>query len=225
MNYKKYIIFGVIIALILFVSWYFWLTEYISLEKLKEEDHIIKAWVQNHYWVTVFGYIGIYILSIIVCLPLAIALTMIGGYLFGVKLAVAYSSFAATTGSLASFILFKHGLFSGLHKKYGTKIATLKDAVQKNGASYLIMLHAFMVPFFIINILAALAHIPVTTFIWTTIIGSFPLVLISALAGDQLTSLSCCQDGTMWMHLAVMVGLLLLVALIPLLIKKYREEG
>ena len=100
----------------------------------------------------------------------------------------------------------------------------MRNNVQKFGVSYLLMLQFLtLVPYFIINTVAAVAHVPVLTFVWTTAVGALPLLFVYSFAGRQLGAIQSMRDiVTLPMLLAFV--LLAFIAILPMIIRKIKGK-
>jgi uncharacterized membrane protein YdjX (TVP38/TMEM64 family) len=93
----------------------------------------------------------------------------------------------------------------------------------KQGWLFLLMLRCIpLIPFFMVNMLAGLTHMRTRTFLWTTAIGVIPTALIFTYAGRQLGTIHQLQDIFTVQILSALI-LLLLCALVPILITRYRK--
>ena len=81
-----------------------------------------------------------------------------------------------------------------------------------------------VIPFFVINTLAGLADVPLFTFIWTTVLGSLPLLFIYSLAGRQLGEIEAVRD-ILKPHMVALLIILALLALLPMVIKRLRQSN
>ena len=92
------------------------------------------------------------------------------------------------------------------------------------GYTYLITLQLLtIVPYFVINTLAALAGVPFVTFMFTTAVGSFPVLVIYAFAGKQLYKIQSWKD-ILSKEMLLLLLLLAGFALLPLIIRKLRSS-
>jgi uncharacterized membrane protein YdjX (TVP38/TMEM64 family) len=71
--------------------------------------------------------------------------------------------------------------------------------------------------------LAALADVPLFTFMWTTAVGSLPFLLIYAFAGRQLGTITSMSE-LFKPHIILLLLLLALLALLPMVIRKIRNR-
>ena len=126
---------------------------------------------------------------VVLALPVALLMTLVGGWLFGPVTGSIVTVLAATTGALALFILARGLLHDFFLARTGSAIATLRRGFQANAASYLLTVRlAPVFPFFIVNIAAALLGARFTTYAWTTLVGIIPGTVAYSIAGAGLGS-------------------------------------
>jgi uncharacterized membrane protein YdjX (TVP38/TMEM64 family) len=150
---------------------------------------------QAHTVIAPLYYILFYIFFTALSIPEAVILTIAGGFLFGAIKATCYITFAATIGGSISFLTIRYLVGKRIQKKYASHFARFKRAFKTYGASYLLIVRFIVIiPFFLVNILAALTPIPLSTFMVTTAIGIIPGTFVYALAGEQLHAINSLQD-------------------------------
>lgn len=199
------------------------LTKYFSLSYLQASSHYFKEFLEEYYWSSATVYIGSYALLIAAGFPSVAPLTLLGGFLFGALPGALYAILGGTIGSIITFVLIRYLFGPILQKKYKERLEKFNKQVHEHGSSYLLMLHFLsVVPYVVINSLAALTNISFWTFFWTTIIGSVPLSLIYSFAGLQLSTVKSVRD-IFSPTLIILLFLLILLALLPIVIKRYRK--
>jgi uncharacterized membrane protein YdjX (TVP38/TMEM64 family) len=187
---KLAIILFLIISVVLF-SRFSGIENYINFQILKDNRAHLLAIVEHNYWSSVFVYIITYIFVVALSLPVAVPLTLIGGFVFGVLPAVLYINIGATLGAVVTFLIVRYLLGFELQKTYSQNLIEFNRNIALYGANYLLLARFIvLIPFFLINILAGLTNIPLKTFIWTTSLGIIPGSLIYAYAGKNIISIN-----------------------------------
>jgi uncharacterized membrane protein YdjX (TVP38/TMEM64 family) len=190
-----------------------------SFTTLKAQEQIIRQLMVCSYSLVVVAYILLYSTAILFMFPVTAPLTIMGGYLFSTVFGALYAIIAATLGAIAAFLVFRYFLTDFVKERYGQQLQILHKQFERYGAVYLLLLHFLtIVPFFIINILAAVAHVSLTTFIWTTIVGITPLLSIYAFMGDQLQRVGTISDIISPKFIAILIIFIALV-ISPILIR------
>jgi uncharacterized membrane protein YdjX (TVP38/TMEM64 family) len=216
--YKK-IIFLTLIILTGIALRFSGVANYFSFETLKENRELILATAQTHSTLAPLLYILIYILATASALPVAAPMTLIGGFLFGVVGSTVYTNIGATIGATILLLLFRYFLGNQVQERYHTQLATFNTNLDRYGTNYLLLARLVVFfPFFMINILAGLTRIPVTTFIWTTSLGIIPGTAMYAYVGKQIGSINSLAEVFSW-QVIVAFGLLIGLGLFSLLAK------
>ena|SRR5438105_1379675 len=224
-NMKKALLIGCVLVGIIFLVWYLQLYSYFTLASLQSQRLVLADAVARNYWQAVAIFMAVYAAVIALAIPGVPPLTMIGGFLFGLIPAALYATVSATIGTTISFLLIRYVLSNLIRGKYAQKLERFNEKIASNGAaSYLLMLQLMgLIPYFVINTLAALANVSTVTFIWTTCVGSIPIILIYAFAGKQLCTIESIGDIFSPSIIAAL-ACLIAVSLVPVLFKSLRKD-
>ncbi len=196
----------------------------LSIENLQSNSASLLAYVQQHYLVAALIYLMVYAALIACALPVVAPMTILGGYLFGVINGVIFACIGASCGAVVYFLLVRYLFAHTVQEKYAVQLHHFHDRMTKYGASYLISLQLLtIIPYFVINTLAALADVSLLTFIWTTILGGLPLHTIYAYAGRELATLHHFGD-ILKPSIIVLLILMAIVAALPVVIRFIRER-
>jgi uncharacterized membrane protein YdjX (TVP38/TMEM64 family) len=189
-----------------------------TFENLKQHRDSLSLSVQNRYWLSVAGFIALYVLVTSLSLPGAAVLTLAAGFLFGTLAGTVYVNVGATTGASAAFLSARYFLGKGLQEKYQSQLRKFNTEIERSGTSYLLTLRLIPVfPFFLINFLSGLTTIPLRTFIWTTSLGIIPGTVVYAFAGRQIGSLNSLSD------ILSKRGIAAFVVLIPAMVNRFKR--
>ena len=82
----------------------FGLERYFSFEMLSRHHATLAAWVADNFALAVVLFVLAYALVVAFSLPIAIIITPLGGFLFGIWLGALLSVIGATLGSVAVFL-------------------------------------------------------------------------------------------------------------------------
>jgi uncharacterized membrane protein YdjX (TVP38/TMEM64 family) len=152
-------------------------------------------------------------------------MTILGGYLFGIVHGVLYAVFGASAGATIYFLLVRYVFAHTLRESFALQLSIFHEKMNRYGASYLISLQLLtIIPYFVINTLAALADVPLVTFIWTTVLGGLPLHVIYAVAGRELGSLTSIRD-ILKPSIIVLLLVMACMALLPMIIRYLRVKA
>ncbi len=178
--------------------------------------------VSNNYGQSVALYIGLYVLAVVSFLPIVAIMSIIGGFLFGTVEGTIFTNIGATVGATLAFLITRYFLGSYVQERFRNRLVPFNAAIEENMISYLLFIHFIaVIPFPLVNLLAALTRVPLWTFIWTTSVGIIPGSFVYVYAGHQLLMLERARDILSWNIIGAFAALALL-ALVPLIIKRVR---
>lgn len=217
------LLIALLVAIIAIIR-YSGITKAINLDTIKLHRDYLQYLVLNSYGIAVGLFIATYMAIVILSLPLSAMFTVVGGYLFGTASTVLFTNIAGTIGALLSFLMFRYLFGQRIQERFQQRLLTFNQAMEENGSYYLLFVHFIaVVPFFLINILAAFTNVSLWTFIWTTSIGILPGSIIYAFAGQQLTTIASVRD-VFSTNVLCALGLLAMLALAPVAIKKISQK-
>ena len=213
-----------LLFIILFLLYWYYLSPHITFENLKLYRTELKNLVTGHPFISALLYIIIYTIGIALALPVAIVLTLAGGFLFGIVLGSAYAVTGATLGATISFLGTRFLFGDYFQRKFKDRLNRFNQNIREKGAYYLLSLRlTAVIPFFLVNILAGLTTIPLKTFVTTTLFGIIPGSLVFTYAGQKLGTIESMKDI---LSPSVMIAFLFLgvLALLPTLFKKRDQK-
>jgi uncharacterized membrane protein YdjX (TVP38/TMEM64 family) len=142
-----------------------------------------KQYIHLHPFLSAFYYILIYIFSVCLIIPDSIFLSLLGGFLFPLPLAITYIVFSETAGATLFFLAADAALKHDSHY-----LSSLQKKVQRRQIYYLLFFRfSHLLPYWVINVASALFNIRKWTFIWTSCLGVFPLAIVLAQGGSGLS--------------------------------------
>jgi uncharacterized membrane protein YdjX (TVP38/TMEM64 family) len=219
----------------------------ISLEALVRHRAAIDGFVSEHRAWGVLAYIALYAVVVALSVPGAVFLTVAGGFLFGVATGAPAAVVGATIGATVIFLVARTALAEPLLRRAGPRAAQLAKGFRDDAFSYLLFLRlvpAF--PFFLVNLVPALAGVRLVPFVAATMLGVIPGAVAFSLAGTGLDSIIAVQRAAhgeclaagrsdcqltfnardiLTPHLIAALIALGLLALIPAVVKKLRSRA
>ena len=108
------------------------------------------------------------------------------GALLGGALGMAAVTVGALLGALVLYALMERGSQATLRRKYGARLKRLDDLASRGGILPIIGLRLVGVPHVAVTALCAIAAVGVRRYALATIVGVFPAIALSALAGAAL---------------------------------------
>ncbi len=179
-----------LIALGIVAFRYFDLGQYLSLEYIKTSKAKFQSLYLSHRLIVIAAYMGIYVAVAALSLPGAAVLTLASGGLFGLTIGTVAVSFASTIGATLACFISRFLLREWVQKKFGDKLVTINDGIEKEGALYLFSLRLVPIfPFFVINLLMGLTRMRLFTFFWVSQIGMLAGTIVYVNAGKELAKI------------------------------------
>lgn len=227
------------------------LHNYLTLGQLAENRDALKAFISGNFVLALAIFAGIYIVVVALSLPGGALMTVSGGFLFGWLVGGLASVIAATIGATIIFLVAKTSLGEPLAARAGPWLGKLRAGFQENALNYLLFLRLVPVfPFWLVNLAPAVLGVPLATYLIGTFAGIIPGTFAFAFAGVGLDSVIAAQRRSYETCLATHTGggaspcefaldpsalvtpqLLIAfaalgaVALIPVILKKFRKEA
>jgi uncharacterized membrane protein YdjX (TVP38/TMEM64 family) len=233
----------VLIALVYAMGWH----RAVSLETLVRHRAAIEAFMQQHSVAALGLFVAIYITAVALSLPGALVLTVSSGFLFGAAVGTLASVIGATLGAAVIFLIARTACGEVLVRRAGPLAQRLAEGFREDAFSYLLFLRLVPVfPFFIVNLVPAIAGVRLAPFIAATALGIIPATLAFAFVGAGFDSVIVAQEAAYKACVAaghancrmnfevsaaitpqVLAALLALavLGLIPLVVKRLRARG
>lgn len=209
--------------------------DYFSLAFLAERRGDLNDYVAQHYLLALVAFFVIYVLAVAFSFPVASALTIFGGFLFGWLVAGATVAVAATLGASLLFLAARSAFGGFLTQRIGGRAAGLAAGFEKDAFSYLLVLRlAPVFPFFVMNIAPALFNISLRAYVAATFLGILPGTFAYAWLGQGIGSvLDAAKQSGLAPSAADLVtpqitfafAALALVAAIPTVVRKIRSRS
>jgi uncharacterized membrane protein YdjX (TVP38/TMEM64 family) len=230
--YKVLLIVGGI-AVFIFLAHMFRLREYLSVEGFNNYHDQIVAYADAHTRLFIFGYIVLYILIIACCIPGTILFDLLAGFMFGIWGGSALVIFSYLTGACVNFIIVRFFFRGMLEHKFGKFKHFIHGSGKYGLLINLISLRLIaVIPFWILNIVAALLNVRMGTFILSTLIGITPMSVIYVVIGDgvrdttsngQKLTPDVLTNPKIWIPLFCMAAILMAPNIIKLIKNKTKS--
>ncbi|PMH44962.1 dihydrolipoamide dehydrogenase [Vibrio sp. 10N.286.49.B3] len=185
---KKLILGLILICCIVFLGVNF--GQYLTLENAKAQQQALDTYINDNFISAAILYFGAYVVITAFSIPGAAVVTLLGAALFGFWTSLLLVSFASTIGATFAFLSSRFLLKDWVQNKFGDKLETINQGVEKDGAFYLFTLRLIPVfPFFLINLLMGLTPIKVSRYYLASQIGMLPGTAVYLNAGTQLAEI------------------------------------
>jgi len=190
----------------------FGLGQYLTFDGMKAA---VAAWeafyAENPVLVLALFFLA-YVVVTAASLPGAAIMTLAAGALFGLVMGTVLVSFASTMGAGLAFLSARYVLRDGLEARFGERLRSINEGLERDGAFYLFTLRMIpVVPFFMVNLVMGLTRLPLVTFLWVSQIGMLLGTIIYVNAGTQLSQI----DGLSGIASPALIGSFALLGIAP----------
>jgi len=229
---RRFLPLGVIVVVA--IAGYFTLRDYLTFDMLRDNRAALLAYRDQHYVLSVVGFLLIYIAIVSFSLPGAAVASLTGGFLFGLFPGVLFNMTAATIGATFIFIAARMGLGEWLNGKIDASDGTvrrLREGLRENELSFLFLMRLVpAVPFFVANLVPALVGVGLGRFVFTTFFGIIPGALVYTWVGAGLGEVFArgeSPDLGLIFEPQILGPILALcaLALLPVIVKRFRRAG
>jgi len=166
------------------------LGQYLTLSYIKASQERFALLYSEHRLMVILVYGLIYVLATSLSLPGAAVLSLAGGALFGLWTGTLTVSFASSIGATLACIVSRFILRDWVQTKFGDRLKTVNDGIEKEGAFYLFTLRLIPIfPFWLINLVMGLTKMPLLRFYWVSQVGMLPGTIVYVNAGKELAKI------------------------------------
>jgi len=177
----------VLIAVLAVVAYASGVVDHLSLDQLNASRGVLEARVAAHPVLSALVFVGIVAAAVVPCLPVVMVLTMVGGFLFGVIEGGLLSALGTTLGGLLVYAICRTAAGDLVARMAGQRIARMQAGARRNPFALVLTLRLIPgMPFWLINIGAALVHVPFGAYALATALGLIPSSLLYASLGAGL---------------------------------------
>lgn len=223
---------------------------YLSFQQLAEQRQALKTLIDQNFVLALGAFMALYTVVVALSLPAGAVLTIAGGLLFGWLTGGIATVIAATAGATILFLIAKTSLGEPLAARAGPWLDRLREGFQKNALNYLLFLRLVpLFPFWLVNLAPALLGVRLRDFVLGTAIGIIPGTFAFSITGAGLDSVLDAQRRVYQACLArkaqtgekcefmfdagalitpeLLIAFAVLggVALIPVIVKRFRKNG
>jgi uncharacterized membrane protein YdjX (TVP38/TMEM64 family) len=198
--------------------------ERLDLASLQQNRDLLLAYTTEHYATMLLAVGGVYVLATALSIPGATVLSLTAGFLFGRWVGTLLIVVSATVGATLVFLAARFLFAEAAWRRMGPRARNALEGFEKNAFNYLLFLRLVpLFPFWLVNLLPAFAPIRVRTYITATALGILPGAFVFANLGRALGRIDS-LDQLLSPRLLLALGLLGVLALVPVLVKKARSS-
>jgi uncharacterized membrane protein YdjX (TVP38/TMEM64 family) len=202
---------------------------YLTFAALAENSEWLHAVVARSSALAALSFVAAYAGLTALLVPGGAILTVTAGFLFGICQGLVCAVTGATIGAAAIFLAARAGL-GGLAERAGPHACRLKAGFAANALNYLLVLRLIPIfPFWLVNLVAALAGMRFGTYVLGTFIGIIPGSLVYVSLGNgmgDIVAASRAPDLSILLRPSVLLPIIGLAALplMPMLYKHWRAR-
>jgi len=177
----------VLVAALAIAAYASGLLHHLTLAELGVRRAPLEAYVALEPLLSAAIYVLIFAIGVTLSLPIALVLTMAGGFLFGPAEGGVLAAVSSTIGGVVIFLISRTAAGDLLRRFAGPRVQKMQLGVQKDSLSLILTLRLIpMMPFWVINVGAAVMGMPLRTFLTGTALGVVPSSFIYASLGSGL---------------------------------------
>lgn len=185
----------------------------------------IRTWLEQYQPWTPIIFIALYVLATIFFLPGSV-LTIAGGLLFGAWWGTLYNIIGATIGATIAFIIARYIASDWVRAKGGKYLNKILDGVEQEGWHFIAFVRLVpLFPFNLLNYLLGLTKIGVVPYIIASFIFMLPGTFAYTYAGSLGESFVNSSGMALIGKVLIGIGLIVLVTVLPIFIKRYRARN
>ncbi len=156
----------------------------LSWAALARHQEALRAEVAAHPLLAPAAFVGLYALIVAFSIPEASLATVTAGLLFGPWFGGGLAVLGATLGAVVLFVVARTALAGFMARRAQTLLGRIRPGLERDGFSYLLALRLLpIVPFWLVNLGAALCGMRLFPYAAATLIGIIPVTFVFAWIG------------------------------------------
>jgi uncharacterized membrane protein YdjX (TVP38/TMEM64 family) len=156
----------------------------VGWDSLARHQGVLKDWVAANPVASGVLYILAYIATAALSLPQGALLTVVGGFLFGPVIGWALTVIGATIGASVLLVIVRSAFARTLERQRHRIPEPVQARLARDGFSYLLALRLVTVlPFWLVNLAAAIAGLRLPVFVAATFLGIAPASFVLSSIG------------------------------------------
>lgn len=193
------------------------LQRYLSLAYLRGQEEKLGQMVSMRPVGWALAYFAAYVTVTGLSLPLAAAITLVAGALFGLLWGSVMVTFAAAFGATLAFLASRYLFRDWVQSRFPRQLAAVNRGIERDGVFYLFLLRLIPAfPFFVINLVMGVTPMRTRTYFLVSLVGMIPGNLLFVNAGVQLGKVHSLHG----LLSPVLIASLVAIGVFPLLAKK-----
>ena len=168
---------------------------------LLQRQSELKSFVNDHLLFAILIFFVLEVLIVGLSIPVATALSVLAGVLFGRWIGTGVVSFASTFGALLAMLAARYVVGDSLRARFAMwprwngALAAMDRGIERDGWFYLLLIRLTPIfPFFLVNLGMGLTRIRVWTYVWATQLGMLPMSFVVVSAGAEVGDASSFRE-------------------------------
>lgn len=219
---------AVLLALVGIWAWRSGAVDNLSWSSLAEHQAALRTAVADDPWEAGAIYIGVFVASALLCLPVGAVLKVSAGALFGAWTGGALAAVGATLGAVLSFLVVREATNAALARRLEQLTARLRPRLERDGFAALLSLRLLpMTPFWVMNVVPALIGMRLRPYVLSSALGITPVSFAFASAGAGLNGVLASGrtlDSSILLSMDVVmpIGMLCMLSTAPFVLRRLR---
>ena len=177
------------IAIAILAIWWSGLATHLNWVGLARNQALLTGWVDTHTALAAVAFAVVYALSTALSLPQGALLTIVGGLMFGPFAGTLLTVTGATVGAVVLFLAARSALGDAMARRGGAALAKIREALRKDGFSYLLAIRLLpLFPFWLVNLAASVSGMRLGPFALATVLGIAPATFVFSSIGGGVGS-------------------------------------
>jgi len=200
--------------------------KWLTLSRLAQNRAWLCAFTARLGWAGVALYVAVYAVVVALAVPGGAILTVAGGFLFGTWVGAVSAVIGATCGAACVFLAARAG-FGDLAQRAGPFLARLEAGFRADAFNYLLFLRLIpLFPFWLVNLIPALAGVSLPIFLAATFLGIIPGTFIYASLGSGFGQVVAQPDLAIVFRPNVLapIAALAVLALVPVWYRRRKRD-
>ena len=159
----------------------------LDVETLRYHHVELTEYVNNNPILTPFMFIISYAMIITFFIPGWLCFALLGGFLFPQPFSTLYLAIGATLGALLFFLVIRAPLQAIFSTTKTFRFRKIREMFNKSPTTCMLFLRIVpFFPFWFVCLIGGYFNAPLSTYIWTTLIGVFPYAFLFTRSGRGL---------------------------------------
>lgn len=220
-----------VLAILAVVVWRTGVLDGLNWASVARHQLMLRGLVAAHPVLAPLVYAAGYAVLVALSIPESALVTVIGGVLFGTALGGALAVIGSTVGAVGLFLVARSAFAATMARRAGALMERVKWHLHRDGFSYLLAIRLVpALPFWLVNLAAALCGMRLLPYTAATLIGIIPATFILASIGEGVRNVLASGQPPDVMVLftpRILIPLLALalLALLPVAWRRFQRTG